>query len=152
MFGALAAALVAARLPRRLTVAIARGPRVPQAICFALFADGAALILLFGSIFQFFSLFLNSTLALWSPELYPTRVRALGTSVVNGIGNVAGAVMPFAAVFIFDRTGISGVFLMIAVMYTLLAVVSRFAPETLGRPLEDVNELAILEPTTRPAT
>ena len=59
--------------------------------------------------------------------------------------------MPFAAVFIFDRTGISGVFLMIAVMYTLLAMVCRFAPETLGRPLEDVNELAILEPTTRPA-
>jgi MFS family permease len=152
MFGALAAALVAARLPRRLTVAIAAVLGCLSAICFALFADGAALILLFGSIFQFFSLFLNSTLALWSPELYPTRVRALGTSVVNGIGNVAGAVMPFAAVFIFDRTGISGVFLMIAVMYTLLAVVCRFAPETLGRPLEDVNELAILEPTTRPAT
>ena len=56
----------------------------------------------------------------------------MGTSVVNGIGNVAGAVMPFAAVFIFDRAGVSGVFLMIAVMYTLLAVACRFAPETLG--------------------
>lgn len=146
MFGALAAALVAARLRRRTTVALAAILGCLSAICFALFADGAGLILLFGSIFQFFSLFLNSTLALWSPELYPTRVRALGTSVVNGIGNVAGAVMPFAAVFIFDRTGVSGVFLMIAVMYTLLAVACRFAPETLGQSLEDVNELAILEP------
>ena len=92
MFGALAAALVAARLPRRLTVAIAAVLGCVSAICFALFADGAALILLFGSIFQFFSLFLNSTLALLSPELYPTKVRALGTSIVNGVGNVAGAV------------------------------------------------------------
>ena len=145
MFGALAAALVAARLPRRLTVAIAAVLGCASAVCFAVFADGAALILVFGSIFQFFSLFLNSTLALWSPELYPTRVRALGTSVVNGIGNVAGAVMPFLAVFIFDRAGISGVFIMIAVMYTVLAVVCRFAPETLGHSLEEVNELAILD-------
>ena len=146
MFGALAAALVAARLRRRTTVALAAVLGCLSAVCFALFADGPALILLFGSIFQFFSLFLNSTLALWSPELYPTRVRALGTSVVNGIGNVAGAVMPFAAVFIFDRAGVSGVFLMIAAMYTLLAVACRFAPETLGVSLEDVNELTILEP------
>ena len=41
--------------------------------------------------------------------------------------------MPFAAVFIFDRAGVSGVFLMIAVMYTLLAVACRFAPR---RPSE----------------
>jgi MFS family permease len=154
MFGALAAALVAARLPRRTTVAIAAVLGCISAICFALFADGAALILILGVIFQFFSLFLNSTLALWSPELYPTRVRALGTSVVNGIGNVAGAVMPFAAVAIFDGTGIAGVFIMIAVMYTILAAVCRFAPETLGHSLEEVNELAILDSPTitdRPA-
>ena len=35
---------------------------------------------------------------------------------------------------------------MIAAMYTLLAVACRFAPETLGVSLEDVNELTILEP------
>jgi MFS transporter, putative metabolite:H+ symporter len=151
MFGALAAALVAARLPRRTTVALAAILGCVSAICFALFADGAARILLFGSIFQFFSLFLNSTLALWSPELYPTRVRALGTSVVNGVGNVAGAVMPFAAVFMFDKAGISGVFLMIAVMYTLLAVACRFAPETLGHSLEEINESAVIEPTSQPS-
>jgi MFS family permease len=150
MFGALAAALVAGRLPRRVTVALAAVLGCVSAICFAAFADGPARILVFGSIFQFFSLFLNSTLALWSPELYPTRVRALGTSVVNGIGNVAGAVMPFAAVFLFDRTGVSGVFVMIAVMYTVLAAVCRFAPETLGHSLEEVNELVILDPAASP--
>jgi putative MFS transporter len=145
MFGALTAALVAARLPRKQTVLIAAILGCISAICFAEFATGAALILVFGSLFQFFSLFLNSTLALWSPELYPTRVRALGTSVVNGIGNVAGALMPFVAVFMFDRAGVAGVFIMIAVMYGLLALASRFAPETFGRPLEAVNEAEILE-------
>lgn len=145
MLGALAAALVAAKLPRRATVAIAGVLGCLSAIAFAELANGAAGILIFGSIFQFFSLFLNSTLALWSPELYPTRVRALGCSTVNGVGNVAGALMPFAAVFIFDHSGVGGVFLMIAVMYTILAVSARFAPETLGVPLEDINELAEAE-------
>jgi predicted MFS family arabinose efflux permease len=151
MFGALAAALVAAKLPRRATVAVAGVLGCLSAVAFAEFANGAAGILIYGSIFQFFSLFLNSTLALWSPELYPTRIRALGCSTVNGVGNIAGALMPFAAVFIFDHSGVGGVFLMIAVMYTILAVSARFAPETLGQPLEAINELAEAPPVT-PAT
>ena len=150
MFGALAAALVAGRLPRRLTVAIAAVLGCVSAICFALFADGAALILVFGSIFQFFSLFLNSTLALWSPELYPTRVRALGTSVVNGIGNVAGAVMPFAAVFIFDRSGISGVFIMIAVMYTAARRRLPVRPGNPRPPARGRQRATVIEPIPLP--
>ncbi|HEX3785153.1 MAG TPA: MFS transporter [Pseudonocardiaceae bacterium] len=148
MLGALVAALVAAKLPRRTTVAIAGVLGCLSAIAFAEFANGAAGILVYGSIFQFFSLFLNSTLALWSPELYPTRIRALGCSTVNGVGNVAGALMPFAAVFIFGHSGVGGVFLMIAVMYTILAVSARFAPETLGRSLEVINELVETEAAT----
>ena len=60
-----------------------------------MFANTTALILVLGMIFQFFTMMLNTILAVWSPELYPTAVRAMGTSVVNGIGNIAGAVMPF---------------------------------------------------------
>ena len=71
MFGALAAAVAAARIPRRLAVTVAAVLGCISAICFAEFANGAAGILIFGSIFQFFSLFLNSTLALWSPEAVP---------------------------------------------------------------------------------
>ena len=74
-----------------------------SAICFASFANSTALILVLGMIFQFFTMMLNTMLSVWSPELFPTSVRAMGTSVVNGIGNVAGAVMPFAALFFFDR-------------------------------------------------
>lgn len=148
MLGSLAAALVAAKLPRRITIAVAGVLGCLSAIAFAELANGAAGILVFGIIFQFFSLFINSTIALWSPELYPTRVRALGCSTVNAAGNVAGAVMPFAAVFAFDHSGIAGVFLMIAVMYTILVVSARFAPETLGRALEVINEQAEPDPVS----
>ncbi|WP_290062132.1 MFS transporter, partial [Amycolatopsis solani] len=107
---------------------------------FAAFGDSTALILALGALFQFFTMITNTTLAVWSPELYPTSIRATGTSIVNGIGNIAGAVMPFLAVALFAAFGLAGVFGMAAVMYALLVLASRFAPETRARTLEQINE------------
>lgn len=147
LFGACAASYLAGKAPRRLTVTIAAVLGCISAICFASFANTTALILVLGMIFQFFTMMLNTMLSVWSPELFPTSVRAMGTSVVNGIGNVAGAVMPFAALFFFDRAGVAGVFAMIAVMYGLLVVAARFGPETFGKTLEAVTEKPVLAHT-----
>jgi len=144
LLGACAAALVANRLGRRTVVGGAAALGCLTALAFALLAD-ATLVL--GAVFQFFTMVTNTTLAVWSPELYPTAIRASGTSIVNGIGNVAGAVMPFAAVALFHSHGFAGVFGMVAVMYALLVVASRFAPETRGRTLEEVSEVKVLEPS-----
>ncbi len=148
LFGACAASYLAGKAPRRLTVTVAAVLGCISAICFASFATSTALILILGMIFQFFTMMLNTMLSVWSPELFPTSVRAMGTSVVNGIGNVAGAVMPFAALFFFDRAGVAGVFVMIAVMYVLLVVAARFGPETFGKPLEAVTEKTVLAAAT----
>jgi MFS transporter, putative metabolite:H+ symporter len=139
LLGACAAAVLARRVPRRVVVVGAAVLGGIAAVAFALFATGVALILLLGAIFQFFALTLNTTLAAWSPELYPTEVRALGTSLVNGIGNVAGAVMPLLAVPIFAVAGAAGMFTMLAVMYVLLAASALFAPETYTLSLEQIN-------------
>lgn len=146
LLGACAAALVANRLGRRTVVGGAAALGCLTALGFALLADATIAILILGAVFQFFTMVTNTTLAVWSPELYPTAVRASGTSIVNGIGNVAGAVMPFAAVALFHWNGFAGVFGMVAVMYALLVVASRFAPETRGRTLEEVNEAPVLVP------
>ncbi|MGW0328609.1 MFS transporter [Nocardia sp. NPDC003183] len=140
LLGACAASYLAGRAPRRRTVMSAAVLGCVSAITFATFANSTALILVLGMIFQFFTMMLNTMLSVWSPELFPTSVRAMGTSVVNGIGNVAGAVMPFAALFFFDLAGVPGVFFMIAVMYALLVVAARFGPETFGKSLEAVTE------------
>ena len=140
LLGACAAAVLASRAGRRTTVTTAAVLGCLTAVAFALFAETTLLILVLGAIFQFFTMLLNTTLAAWSPEVYPTSIRAQGTSIVNGIGNVAGAVMPFAALFFFDRFSLAGVFMMVAVMYALLIVAARFGPETRGRTLEEVNE------------
>jgi MFS family permease len=139
LLGACASAWLAGRARRKVVVTTAAVLGCAAAVAFALFAHGSALILLLGAIFQFFALLLNTTLAAWSPELYPTRVRALGTSVVNGIGNVSGAVMPLLAVALFTTGGTAAMFLMLAAMYVLLAAAAAFAPETMGRSLEDIN-------------
>ncbi|GGF92144.1 MFS transporter [Rhodococcoides trifolii] len=144
LFGACAACYIAGKVPRRVTVMSAAVLGCISAISFAVFAQNTFLILLLGAIFQFFTMFMNTMLSVWTPELFPTSIRAMGASVVNGIGNVAGAVMPFAALFFFDRAGIAGVFLMIAGMYALLVVAARFGPETFGKSLETVTEAPVL--------
>ncbi|HEX3785147.1 MAG TPA: MFS transporter [Pseudonocardiaceae bacterium] len=143
LLGACAAALVARNIGRRTTVITAAVLGCGAAVAFASFAHGATLILLLGGIFQFFALLLNTTLAAWSPEVYPTEVRALGTSIVNGIGNVSGAVMPLIAVPVFASWGMAGVFLMLALMYVLLAIAALFAPETYRLSLEEINRTPV---------
>lgn len=140
LFGACVASYLAGRAPRRRTVMTAAVLGCVSAIAFAVFADSTVLILVLGMIFQFFTMMLNTMLSVWSPELFPTSIRAMGASVVNGIGNVAGAVMPFAALFFFDLAGVPGVFIMIATMYALLVVAARFGPETFGKSLEAATE------------
>lgn len=139
LLGACASAYLASRMGRKVVTIAAAVLGCGAAIAFASFANGVALILVLGATFQFFALLLNTTLAAWSPEIYPTNVRALGTSIANGIGNVSGAVMPLLAVPVFMAYGVSGVFIMLAIMYVLLAVSAVFAPETLRRSLEDIN-------------
>ncbi|KAA9165889.1 MFS transporter [Amycolatopsis acidicola] len=140
LLGACAAAGLAGRVGRRASVGGAGVLGCVTAAAFAGFGNSTVLILLLGALFQFFTMITNTTLAVWSPELYPTSIRGTGTSIVNGIGNIAGAVMPFAAVALFGAFGFAGVFGMVAVMYALLVLASRFAPETRQRTLEQINE------------
>jgi hypothetical protein len=47
--------------------------------------------------------------------------------------------MPLLAVALFTTGGTAAMFLMLAAMYVLLAAAAAFAPETMGRSLEDIN-------------
>ncbi|UKF80648.1 MFS transporter [Clavibacter californiensis] len=143
LLGATTAALVAGRIGRRTAVGTAGVLGCLTALAFAAFGDGTTAILLLGAMFQYFTMVTNTTLATWTAEVFPTAIRASGASIVNGIGNIAGAVMPFLAVALYGSFAFAGVFGLAAVMYAVLVVASRFAPETRGRTLEDVNEKAL---------
>jgi hypothetical protein len=43
---------------------------------------------------------------------------------------------------IFDATGAVGIFIMVGVMYVIMATAVRFGPETQGVALEDVSQEA----------
>jgi len=108
-------------------------------LCFGFLASDVTLILLFGATFQFFVLLLNTTLWIYAPELYPTRIRATGTSLILATGTLAGALMPLVAGRLFDGFGVAGVFGMIAVMYGIFALSVRTMPETYGRSMENID-------------
>ncbi|NQX12406.1 MFS transporter [Microbacteriaceae bacterium VKM Ac-2855] len=143
LLGATTAAVIAGRVGRKVAVGTAGVLGCLTALAFAGFGNGTVTILILGALFQFFTMITNTTIATWTAEVFPTAIRASGASIVNGIGNIAGAVMPFLAVALYGSFAFAGVFGLAAVMYAILVVASRFAPETRGRSLEDVNENAI---------
>jgi putative MFS transporter len=140
LLGASVAALIANRAGRRRTVTTAGILGCATALAFAGFGHSTAMILVLGALFTFFTMITNTTLATWTPEVYPTSIRCSGSSITNGIGNIAGAVMPYAATALYADSKFAGVFGLAAVMYAVLVIAARFAPEARGRTLEDVNE------------
>ena len=107
---------------------------------FGCLANSAALVLMFGAAFQFCVLLLNTSIWIYAPELYPTRVRAFGTAFILALGTMAGAAMPLIAGRVFDQYGIGGMFGMMAGMYAVFALVLQFAPGTFGRALDGADD------------
>ncbi|VVE11662.1 major facilitator superfamily protein [Pandoraea communis] len=137
LFGASAAALLGYHFPRKRVLTIGAVLACFAALAFGFLAKSILLILACGALFQFFVLLLNTTIWIYAPELFPTRVRAFGTSFILALGTTAGALMPLVSGRLFDLQGIAGVFGLIAVMYAIFTVVIQFAPETYGHKLDE---------------
>ncbi len=90
-------------------------------------------------VFQFFVLMLNTTIFMYAPELFPTRIRVFGTAFIMAVGPASGSLMPLVSGRLFDAYGMGAVFAMIAAMYVIFALCVQLLPETFGRSLEDVN-------------
>ena len=99
-----------------------------------------AMILVLGGLLQLMFILLNTTAWVWAPELYPTRVRAFGTGASVTVALLAASLVPLLAGMIFDAAGAVGIFVMVGVMYVIMATAARFGPETQGVALEDVSE------------
>lgn len=140
LLGALAAAVLAARVQRKVVLTGGASCAVLAGLGFGFLATNDVLVLIFGAAFQFFVLMLNTTIWIFAPENYPTRVRAFGTSFILALGTMAGAWMPLVAGRVFDMAGTAGMFSMMAAMYAIFAVAIQFAPETFGRSMEDAGK------------
>jgi putative MFS transporter len=79
-----------------------------------------------------------AVLYLYTPEIYPTRMRALGTGLATSWLRIASAVGPALVGFLVDAKGIRSVFLMFAAISAIGAFVATRMVETTGRRLEEI--------------
>ena len=125
VLGAIAASTFGYYLPRKKVLTI---------------GNSLALLLVLGALFQFFVLLLNTSIWIYAPELFPTRMRAFGVAFILAAGSAAGSFVPSIAGLLFDRYGIVGVFALAAAMYAVFAASIQLGPETYGKPLEEAPQ------------
>jgi len=140
LLGAIAASTMGYYIPRKVVLTVGAVAACAAGLAFGNLTSSALLVMVLGAIFQFCVLTLNTTTWIFAPELYPTRMRGLGTSFLLALGTVGGALSQLLAGKAFDLYGVAGIFGMIAGMYAIFAVAIQFAPETFGRPIDTEPE------------
>ncbi|MBC3192931.1 MFS transporter [Pseudonocardia sp. C8] len=138
--GCVLAALGVDRIGRRavlgLGMALTAGTLIVLA---ALGASGVAQVAALTTIAALCSFASNITLYLYSPELFPTRSRALGTSIgaaFNRVGVILGPIVVAGAV---TAGSIATAFALLGGVAALGALIVLFGPETRNRQLEEVS-------------
>lgn len=139
LVGAILASVFGYKLKRRAVLTYGAVVAVVVAVAFGA-SSGLAAILLFGGLLQLMFILLNTTTWIWSPELYPTRVRAFGTGAAVTVALVSASLVPYVGGAVFDAYGVVGMFILVGLMYAVMAVTVRFGPETQGLSLEQVSE------------
>jgi len=80
----------------------------------------------------------NAVLYLYTPEIYPTRMRAIGTGAATCWLRLASAAGPLLVGYLVAESGTASVFLMFASAGVLGAVAGTAMLETQNRRLEDI--------------
>lgn len=78
-------------------------------------------------------------LYLYTPEIYPTRMRAIGTGLATSWLRVASATAPAIVGVVLSNEGIAAVFLMFAVANVIGLIAATRMIETTNRALEEIS-------------
>lgn len=143
LFGALAGALLIDRFGRRACYSISFiGAGVPLLLLWWVSHQtlaGVGTVVTMASISLFFISILLAAIYVYMPEIYPTRMRALGSGTASSWMRVASIVGPFIVGMILGHTGVQYVFLFFGATAIVGAlVVLLFAIETNGKILEEI--------------
>ena len=97
-------------------------------------------IILFGC---FLSFFMNGTYAViyaYTPELYPTAIRATGMGVASAVGRVGGILAPIIIGVTFAKIGFGGVFSLTTLILLIGTITVAFlGTHTSGKALEEIG-------------
>lgn len=113
-------------------------------------ASSVALVLVFGCLLYFFSLGAWGAVYAYTPEVYPTKVRGSGAGWAAAVGRIGAIAAPYVVGLVYEsngkQTGFTYVFLMLTIVFALVAVVIALAGiETKGRTLDEINSDAETE-------
>ena len=141
LIGAFAAAMLVDRLGRRAWIAMAFF--VGSVFHLGLWYAGASTVnqmLIFTSLGFFFFSSNGLVVYLYTPELYPTRMRALGSSLASAWTRLASMIGPYIIGMIIAHYKISWVFPLFALAGLIAGVVTvLFGIETKGKVLEEIS-------------
>jgi len=139
--GSFGCAMIVDRIGRRLcfTVGLAAGGLILLAL-WAVGVSSALMLLVFVSAGGFFISAVAIGLNLYTPELYPTRIRAFASSVGGAWQRVAAAIGPIVVGYLLPLYGLGPIFIYFGTLAILGALITwLFALETAGRELEELS-------------
>ena len=105
-------------------------------------ASTAAALMMWGSVMSFFNLGAWGALYTYTPEQYPTAIRALGSGWAAGFGRFGGMAAPMMVGALLARSfGFASVFYMFALVFAAVAViVMSLGVESKQKDLESISE------------
>jgi len=140
VIGYIAAGWLIERFGRRLGITIVMAWGGVFMTLFALSTDRTALWV-FGLLYIWGINGMFGPVGVYIPELFPTRVRGVGSAFSYGFARIVGLGFPFVVVFIKTTTGTYTLaFLCIPVMLIILILgFWLFCPETAGKDLDEIG-------------
>jgi putative MFS transporter len=97
-------------------------------------------LIIWGFLLQFFVYAMWSSVYAYTPELYPTRMRATGCGMSSAIGRIGALLGPFVVGIVLVNYGVGAVFTMGSATFLIsAAALLLLGPETKGKVLEELN-------------
>ncbi|MFG2647686.1 MFS transporter [Streptomyces sp. NPDC048436] len=141
LLGCLVAALTVDRLGRRKVITGCLGGAAVMLVALAAVGAGTPVqVLVWTSLAAVFFFGSNICLYLYTPELFPTRMRALGSSMGGAMNRLGVILGPIVVGVVYAGGNVSTVFVMLGAVALVGSVVAAVgAEETAGRRLEEVS-------------
>ncbi|MGB6680404.1 MAG: MFS transporter [Candidatus Bathyarchaeia archaeon] len=104
-------------------------------------STGELSIIAFGGAISFFNLGAWAVTYAYTPELYPTRIRATGAGWAGALARIAGIIAPIATAVAVSTMGIFQTFIgFFATHLVAAAIVAILGIETVGKTLEEISK------------
>lgn len=138
--GYFAAAILVDIIGRRYTLSIFL---LMSGICAYFFGNAATAseLLMWGAAMSFFNLGAWGVIYTYTPELYPTAIRALGSGWAAGFGRIGGMIAPMlVGVLIVHGAPMNSIFLMFASVFVIISIiVLSLGIESKKKSLEEID-------------